>query len=171
VSSGWDKIIGGWQANFIFAGQTGQRFSVEGNCIGGCASGTTTAVLLGDPFANLSPGEYIDGSAFVEASANVADSGFPLTTCVVNLVGNQVCYGNTRRNSFVGPGYFRTDFSLFKNTRITERVTTQFGIEFFNLFNHNDHIVPSNNLNNGDFGQFTTSFPPRTIQYRLKVLF
>ncbi len=44
-------------------------------------------------------------------------------------------FGNSRRNEFVGPGYSDVDFSVFKNTPITERVNTQFRVEMFNLFN------------------------------------
>jgi len=44
-------------------------------------------------------------------------------------------FGNTHRNEFYGPGYSDVDFSVFKNTPITERVNTQFRVEMFNLFN------------------------------------
>jgi hypothetical protein len=170
VSSGWDKVIGGWQANFIFSGQTGQHFSVGANG----PSGDTVSVLIGDPFANVPAGRYLNPAAFASPSTNPADPGFAGTTCVVRPAGfapGQVCFGNTGRNQFTGPGFFRTDFSLFKNTRLTERVTTQFGIEFFNMFNHNNHVIPQNFSNNGDFGFFRNSLAPRLVQYRAKVIF
>ena len=43
--------------------------------------------------------------------------------------------GDTGRNAYIGPGYNDVDFSVFKNTIIGERVTTQFRVEMFNLFN------------------------------------
>lgn len=170
VSTGWDKIIGGWQSNFIFSAQTGQHFSVGA----GGPSGDTTSVLIGDPFANVPVGRYLNPAAFASPSTNPADPGFAGTTCVARPAGfapGQVCFGNTGRNMFTGPGFFRTDFSLFKNTRVTERVNTQFGIEFFNLFNHNNHLIPQNFSNNGDFGFFRNSLAPRLIQYRVKLIF
>src|SRR5258708_6179197 len=45
-------------------------------------------------------------------------------------------FGNTRRNSYTGPGEFLSDMSIFKNFTITERVHAQFQAEFFNVFNH-----------------------------------
>ena len=44
--------------------------------------------------------------------------------------------GNARRNILASPSYKNFDFSLYKNTRITERVDTQFRAEFFNSLNH-----------------------------------
>lgn len=178
MSSGWDKMIGGWQANFIFSGQTGQHFGVQGDAPGF----RTTANLVDDPFAGVVPGRFLNVAAF-----NNPVPANPQTTCVTNLAGKLVCFGNTGRNQFTGPGYFRTDFSLFKNTAITEQIRFQLGIEFFNIFNHNNHVVPNNYIDRGNnvcnpanaafnpsacsFGRFDNSLPPRQMQLRLKVLF
>ena len=51
-------------------------------------------------------------------------------------------FGNSRSNSFYGPGYSDVDFSVFKNTPITERVSTQFRVEMFNLFNRYNYGSP-----------------------------
>ena len=40
----------------------------------------------------------------------------------------------------VGPGFWRTDLSLFKNMKFTERVTGQLRWETFNTFNHTNPI-------------------------------
>ncbi len=45
-------------------------------------------------------------------------------------------FGSIQRNSFTGPGEFKTDMSFFKTFNITERVHAQFRAEFFNIFNH-----------------------------------
>jgi hypothetical protein len=44
-------------------------------------------------------------------------------------------FGNERTGSCTGPGIANTDFSAYKNFKITERVTVQFRMEFYNLFN------------------------------------
>jgi hypothetical protein len=44
-------------------------------------------------------------------------------------------YGTLRRGQYFNPGYGDIDFSVLKNTPITERVTLQLRAEFFNLFN------------------------------------
>ncbi len=39
------------------------------------------------------------------------------------------------RGDFSGPGLADVDFSLFKNTSLTERTNLEFRAEFFNIFN------------------------------------
>jgi hypothetical protein len=54
-------------------------------------------------------------------------------------------FGNLSRNKFYGPAYSAVDFSILKNTGITERVTTQLRFEFYNLFIHNNWEPPNTN--------------------------
>jgi len=158
----FDKVIGGWQWNVIFNGSTGQHFSVVGQTN---SNQTQIANLVGDPFANVPAGDFINLSAF---TAPVTSD--PHTICVNNFAGKQVCYGNSGRNRFTGPGYFRTDMSIFKNTKIGERVNLQIGLEGYNLFNQDNALVPQNSV--GATGNFVnTILPPRIVQYRAKVIF
>jgi len=92
-------------------------------------------------------------------------------------------YGTERRDQYYGPGLGDIDFSLFKHTQITERVTTEFRVESFNLFNQANFANPSvANINSGTFGTITQtrnggSAPglgygePRNVQLGLKVIF
>ncbi len=50
-------------------------------------------------------------------------------------------FGDVQRNSYFGPAFFNTDLSLMKNTSIHERITAQFRLDAFNVFNH---ISPGN---------------------------
>jgi hypothetical protein len=45
-------------------------------------------------------------------------------------------FGNLGRNAIIGPGFNNVDFSLIKRTRITERISNEFRVEAFDLFNH-----------------------------------
>jgi len=157
-----NAVIGGWQANFLFSGSTGQHFTVQADTGKNYFS---TAQIVGDPFSGTSSGPFLNKAAFKDpTAANGA-------TCVRNLANNQICFGNSGRNRFTGPGYFRTDFSMFKNLSLTERWKMQLGVEFFNLLNHNNPIVPETSIESGDFGIFRNALPPRTVQYRAKLLF
>jgi hypothetical protein len=40
-----------------------------------------------------------------------------------------------------GPGLANTDFSLYKNFKVTERLNMQFRMEFFNFFNKTQFIA------------------------------
>lgn len=169
VNSMLDKLIGGWQSNFIWSAQSGQPFTVAASS----PIGNTRADLLCNPFASPPPDRFI----------NVLCFG-PPSQSVINLAGKQVFFGNVGRNAFRGPGFFRTDFSMFKNTLITERIRMQVGIELFNMFNQTHHLVPNNTINNFSdaacfpqptancgFGRFDNALPPRTVQYRMKFTF
>ena len=52
-------------------------------------------------------------------------------------------FGTSRRYSLYGPGYSDVDLSVFKNTKIYERLTVQFRAEMFNLFNRINYAPPS----------------------------
>jgi Carboxypeptidase regulatory-like domain/TonB-dependent Receptor Plug Domain len=53
--------------------------------------------------------------------------------------------GNARRNILAGPGLVNLDFSIYKNTRISEKLTTQFRAEFFNVVNRANFQSPLDN--------------------------
>ncbi|MFI5114654.1 MAG: TonB-dependent receptor domain-containing protein, partial [Terriglobales bacterium] len=106
--------------------------------------------------------------------------------------------GDLGRDAIFGPGYSNVDFSVTKNTRITETLNVQLRAEFFNLFNHPNFALPNHNLtpgfdqngnlqcdpNAGCFQGLITQTPdaaqtnpglggggPRVVQLALKVIF
>lgn len=91
-------------------------------------------------------------------------------------------YGNTMRDSVYGPGLGSVDFSVFKHTPITERVTTEFRVEIYNMFNQANFANPNSSITSSGFGVLTqtrngSSAPglgfgePRNVQLALKVAF
>ena len=156
---GPDRLVSGWQVNFIVAARSGFPYSVVCNC-----NGANRPSLIGDPFANVPAGLVINPAAFTTAPSSQGS--------VTNAAGNTIRFGNLGRNTFRGPSIFNTDVSIFKNTRVTENTKVQLGFEFFNIFNHANFSVPSNNLDNGDFGQIkNNALAGRVVQYRLKFIF
>jgi hypothetical protein len=91
--------------------------------------------------------------------------------------------GNLEKNTLRLPGINQWDLSLFKNTKLTERVNLQFRFETFNSFNHtqwggvNTGINPPNpgqpltQATRGSSGQVTDTRDPRSLQLSLKLLF
>jgi hypothetical protein len=81
--------------------------------------------------------------------------------------------GNARRGSILGPGAWRWDASLFKNTRIGEHVNAQFRVESTNALNHtNFGQIDTSFL--GDpihFGQVMSARDARIIQLGVKLMF
>ena len=87
-------------------------------------------------------------------------------------------FGNLGRNSVVGPSFINTDFSVLKHTKISERFTTEFRAEVFDIFNHPNFGNPNLNFGTGTFGLISsTRFPTgdfgsaRQIQLALKLDF
>lgn len=81
---------------------------------------------------------------------------------------------NMGRGFLHGPGYWNTDFSLQKDTKITEGKTLQLRFEAYNLFNHTNFANPSGSVTSGNFGRilsirnFTNS---RQMQLGAKFIF
>jgi hypothetical protein len=86
-------------------------------------------------------------------------------------------YGNLGRGTFTGPGLADVDFSLLKNTSLTERTTLEFRAEFFNLFNRVNFGPPNTTVFAGgavsaSAGLIATlATNPRQIQFGLKLIF
>lgn len=155
-----DKIFGGFQVNLIYSARSGFPFTVV------CNNSIVRPNLIGDPFANVAQDRFFNAAAF-----NCSDSQTGLNS-FTNAAGNVIRYGNLERNSITGPSIYNTDMSVFKNTRITEGIKFQIGIEFFNLFNSTKFTIPNNNAGDpGSFGRFDGAFPARVIQYRAKLIF
>lgn len=86
--------------------------------------------------------------------------------------------GDLGRNAILGPGFLNTDFSVTKNTRITERFNVQFRSEMFDIFNHPNFGNPVLTTTSSSFGRIqATRFPTGDfgsacqIQFGLKLQF
>ncbi len=86
-------------------------------------------------------------------------------------------YGNLGRGVFEGPGLANVDFSVFKNTHITEQTSLQFRAEIFNLldrvnFGTPNAVVFSNGSISPSAGLITTlATTSRQVQFGLKLMF
>jgi hypothetical protein len=121
-------LTGGWQFNGLLTFHGGQPFTVHASGdISGTNEGNDRAVQIGDPHVGYqgqsTTANWIDLSAFKDPAPGT--------------------FGTTRRNAYYAPGYNDVDFSVFKNTKVFERLTVQFRAEFFNLFNRTNFAPPS----------------------------
>jgi hypothetical protein len=135
-ASRWKPLLNGWALSSLVSLHTGQPFTVFSSTDNtGTNEGEQRADLIGDPFAGTSHSFNKAGVMWLNqaAFANPAP-------------GTQ---GNSARNAFYGPGYASTDFSVIKNTKITERIGTQFRIEMYNLFNRVNLAPPSGTVGSG----------------------
>jgi hypothetical protein len=147
-----EAVLGGWQVNPIVTLQTGLPFDLTNN-------DRSRLDLVGDPkgISGFDPGAnqpfFINPAAFANT--------------------NNAHPGNVGRNQFYGPGSERVDTSFMKNFKMTERVTTQFHADFFNLFNTPQWNNPVSNIGDSNFGKITSVqvASEREIQFGLRVTF
>jgi hypothetical protein len=158
------RALNSWELAGIFTQQSGIPFSIiyGGNAFqyayGTLVPGRTvaSATLKGSTESRLN--EYFDTSAFESD-----------TTTYPSLYAS---FGNSGRNSFVGPGQQNLDFSIVKLIPVKESRKFEFRAEFFNIFNHSNFANPVSIVSSADFGQIVaTATGPRVIQFALKFNF
>lgn len=118
---------------------------------------TITQIRSGFPVTPTRQGGRFGGFSFRPSLVTGADTRCPtynVPDCQFNAAafydpGNGV-FGNAGRNILRGPGFAQVDFSVFKNTKLSERTSLQIRMEIFNLFNHTNFADPSGGLVPGD---------------------
>jgi hypothetical protein len=90
-------------------------------------------------------------------------------------------FGNSGRNAFTGPGYWRVDASLFKRISLGARRTVELRVEAVNLLNHVNLGNPDSEIGSPenprpDAGMIgSTAYfgndPQRNLQFAVRLLF
>jgi hypothetical protein len=119
-------LTNGWQVNSLLTFHGGQPFTIYSSNGGGSGTGENAER------ANRNPGIT---DAYAGVSHSVTDNSVNWINPAAYTPSVTGQFGNSHRNDLHGPGYSDVDFSVFKNTHITERVNAQFRVEMFNLFN------------------------------------
>ncbi len=136
TASSWRLLRNGWELSSLVSLHTGQPFTVFSSTdTTGTGEGEQRANVIGNPFAGISHAFNKTGVTWVNPAAFANPS--PGT------------FGDSSRNGYYGPGFADVDFSVVKNTRVTERINVQFRIELFNLFNRINLAPPSGGLGGG----------------------
>lgn len=179
--NGWlASLLGGWQLNGIWSFQSGAHWSPFDDrpalLQGGCSAASF------DPANCINAGgDYnLDGenNDRPNALANNVHAKFSQWADGFNLPSNFFsapclgCVGNLGRNTFVGPGYWAADTSLFKNVRLSERFRLQMRVEAFNIFNHTNFLLGDHTtVHDPLFGMAGGTHPPRNLQFGLRLSF
>ncbi len=75
------------------------------------------------------------------------------------------------RSIVTAPGLFNWNIALFKDIPIHEAIHLQLRAESFNTFNHTEFNTVDGGSNDGNFGQVTSTYDPRVLQFGAKFLF
>jgi hypothetical protein len=165
-----DAVLGGWQFNANQTFQSGLPFNVTYRDNDADRDiGPDRPNLIGDPE---------EGGGTRERWFNTTPIGSPGSAFSRPAIGT---FGDLERNALRGPGYRRTDASLFKHIRLGDTRDFQIRIEVVNLFNNvnlgnpdAEVGVPGNN--NPNAGRITSTVfgnldPQRNVQFGFKFSF
>jgi hypothetical protein len=136
------RLSNGWGLNGILTAQSGMPFHMilEAGDFDGAGTSFSKPDVVGPVKYNYSdPTHFLLLSSFAVPCTPRA-SGFDGTAH--SCVAGTRHFGDEGRNSLVGPPFRQLDFSIFKNTNITERLKLELRFEFYNLFNHPNFANP-----------------------------
>jgi Outer membrane receptor for ferrienterochelin and colicins len=122
-------LVEGWQLNTIIQARSGLP---------------VTVTRTGGTFGGLSfRPDVVEG-------VNPYCSNYRVPDCQFNAAAfrdpGPGVFGNAGRNILRGPRFTQVDFSIFKNTRLTENSSLQLRLEVFNLFDFANYADPSGGL-------------------------
>jgi hypothetical protein len=188
------RLTRGWKVQGIFQAQTGYPFTVSSpdgtlqygdgggnrpfflqkatrnpNLVTGCGAQFFSDAVIGlDSTTCQAPG----GGSPPEG-VGTGYFGLPTLTSPVPGAGTVMTGpGNLGRDTFTAPGWPNLDFSILKDTHLTESKMIQFRAEFFNILNFATFQGPGSGLGGNGFGfSTTTATAERQIQFGLRFIF
>jgi len=157
-------VMGGWQINGTYRYSSGQPYTVEQNPQPGSLCDPTNFTngaldacrpILNNSRASFSSvGQCTDPTA-ADCGLMSLNTGAPITLSqahwIINDPTSAKFFGSpflgVGRNSERGQPISTVNMSVYKNTKVTERLTLQFQADAFNLFNHQWLGIPLQNVN------------------------
>ena len=197
-------IFGGWEIVPVGNVRSGSPFSIydctnarNGVCPEYVANAPISTSGSSTPAGSNFAGNTFNYITLPNAGGVVSNQGDALDVPKCSGLFHVGCRYSTsglpypERNQFRGPGFWNMDFNVYKDFKLTERVGLQFRAEFYNIFNHSNQYVATENLDvssladaNGDpapfvqtekGGKFGVAGQPtderRNLQFGLKVRF
>ena len=148
-------LIGGWQFNGIYEAQSGFTFPVPApfDNSGTIYNENPRAQVISNPTRSIPAGLAFNPSAFAEPAAGT--------------------FGDESNGALRGKGINNTDFSLFKNSYLSERVNFQLRVEAFNVFNHTQPgFYPNTAIGSTGIGLYSSlAKQARSLQVAGKIIF
>lgn len=189
------RLIEGWQISGITQLQSGNPINIlagnplpiPGTSIGGAsiASFTGMATIRPDVNGNIkniaSSSQWFTNTVCDPRDPKGCPAGAVFALPVKFENGVSVFhFGNLGRNVTIGPGFSNTDFSVLKNTKLSESLGLELRAEIFDIFNHANFGQPGPiaQVGGSSFGVISnTRFPTgdsgssRQIQFAAKLIF
>lgn len=191
------NALGGWGLGSILSIRSGSPFSIYDSTH---FNGTANPMWI-PPSAiprtgtSVSAGQNLfDYIALPNTGGTVSNLGVALGIPTCTGLFHTGCTYSTNgqpypeRNQYFGPGYWNLDMNFYKTFKLTERFGLQFRGEFYNILNHHNLYVTTENLNVKSLSSQNTPFiqtekggiyglagqpsdERRNIQFGLKLIF
>jgi hypothetical protein len=159
----YENSLGGWKFGGKVYLYSGRPFTVTNGGINGATAGLSST-FSGSILADLvQPG--VLGTRCSRSSVNLAGHAPCLSTADFASAAIQNDFGNTKPNSFRGPGYFSIAAQLSRSIQVTEHQHFEIGADAYNLFNHPNFGLPTSDVNSGSFGLITSTQSSPTSIY------
>jgi Carboxypeptidase regulatory-like domain/TonB dependent receptor/TonB-dependent Receptor Plug Domain len=139
------RLVNGWGLDGILNLQDGQPWHLNYEFQGdysGSGEGFDRPDVIGPiqyQFGN--PSQFLNLAAFA-APCQWGNPNNDGTSDETNCIPGTRHFGDLGRNSLRGPSFKEFNFSLFKDTFLTEHMNLQLRAEFFNIFNHPNFSNP-----------------------------
>jgi len=149
---GSNRFLAGWSFSGTFFYRSGFPFTV--------IDSADTAILAGSNYGATLFANYLGGA---QPSCTT-----PASPCLVaaDFSSAVSAFGDQRRNQFRGPGFFNTDLSVLKSTRVrlwSEGQQFVVGASFYNILNHPNFDQPVADVANASqFGHIIQTVSPPT---------
>jgi hypothetical protein len=164
MGHGWAPLVDGWQVSGTIFWRSGLPFTVSDSGFGDLAD----TFYGGQMFADVTNPNVNTNCSNFRAAVFTATNLTPCLSASDFIPSDsETSFGaQGLRNKFRAPGYFNTDFSFTKNTKIPhwEKGSLGVGLQFFNFFNHPNFSFPDSDIASASFGQiFGMVSPPTSI--------
>jgi hypothetical protein len=149
-----NRLVSGWQISQIFSATSGLPVNIQN----GVPQSNLRGIQGDRPNHSNAPGcnpDHIVGRV---------DQWFDPGCYALQPFGT---LGNVSRDSINGPGLVDLDVAILKQTRISERLDSQFRVEVFNAANHPNFSQPSTQYSR-DFLLFPIRWRAVSLALRLR---
>ena len=162
----WNRALDGWELAPIVEARTGYPYTIY-DCTNAQTAYNCARYI---PSARVSR----DGTTSTSSAATLGPNSYAYETIPAPLVYGSMYAGNstiptcasdpstglstgydcsypanmTSRNAFRQPGFWNTNFGIYKNFKMTEKIKLQFRAEMYNTFNHSNYYVQTGSINN-----------------------
>ena len=156
------EVLGGWEISGVTVAEAGSPVNV-----------TYSTDTLGLGGGTLNRPDLVSSTHGPKSQLQWFNTGAFAAPAAPWAGGANQGFGSAGKDAVVGPGLFNWNISLFKSIPLTSHEGPHFEIRFesFNTFNHTEFNAIDTGFTDSKFGQVTSTYDPRVMQFGGKFLF